>query len=280
MAPPPRPVSRAEATVWRVLGWGPSAAAVYAAICAAGGCRPLGEATPRVVLAGILWGIFVYGGTLMLRGWATRAWGRAHQALVAGDDVAAERQARRLCAVTRIAPDYHSAALGELAAVAMRRGELDLARSTLESILRTPWLAGAGRAGVLYTLASAHALAGRPADGRCALAEGDAVAPHRLAVWSAVAGAHLAIAEGAFDEARGKLDEAATRAADLRSVAASKLVQALRAYCAQKTGAAPGDVRDLLSSASPLSRRQVGHYLRAWPDFEAFLAGRGVVVEA
>lgn len=280
MGPPPRPVSRAEAALWRVLAWAPSAVAAYVALSTVAGCRPLGTATPRIVLGGILWGVVVYGVTHVIRAWAGRTWRRADQALRAGDDVSAERYARLLCAVTRAAPDFHCVGLGELASVAMRRGELDLARSTLEAALHAPWLVGPVRAGLLYTLASASALAGRHADGRRALAQGDAVAPQRLAVWSSVAGAHLAIAEGTFDEARARLDAVAKRAEDLHSVAASKLVQALRAWCAQKTGASPEEVRDLLAPASPLSRKQIGHYLRAWPELEAFLLDRGVVVEA
>jgi hypothetical protein len=278
-APAPRPVSRFEATAWRVLAWTPSAAAAYVALGTVGGCRPIGDATPRVVLLGILWGVLVYGAAFALRAWAHRAWPHAQQALRAGDDVAAEAAMRRICTMTRVAPDYHAACLGGLAQVAMRRGELDTARAILESTLATPWLVGPGRAGLLYTLSSVHALAGRPAEGRRSLAAGDAVAPQRLAVWSAVAGAHLAIAEGAFAEARAKLDAVSKRAEDLQSVASSKLAQALRAYCAQKTGSTPDEVGALLASASPLSRRQVGHYLRAWADFEAFVVERGVVVE-
>lgn len=278
MAPVPRPVSRAEVLAVRTVVWTPSAFAAYAAIGSVAGCRPLGRETPGAVLLGILWGVVVYAGAHLLRSWAMRAYTKAQQALRAGELDAAEAAMRRICAVARAAPDYHAAALGGLGHVAMRRGDLGGARSILESTLGSPWLVGAGRASLLYTLSSVHALSGHPDVGHRTLAQADAIAPKRLAVWSSVVGAHLAIAEGAFDRAAAKLEVASNGAEDLQSVGATKLVQALWAFSLQRSGGSPEQVRAHLLAASPLSRRQVGHYLRAWPDLDAFLVEQSAVV--
>jgi len=279
MAPVPQPVSRSEAGVWRAVTWGPPAFAAYAALASGAGCRPFGHATPAAVLLGILWGVAAFGLAHGLRAWAGPALRRAHESLVAGQVDEAEARLRRLCAFTRFAPAYHAVCLGGLGQVAMRRGDLDAALRIHEAALGGPWLQGASRAAVLYTSASVRALRGEPAPGHRALAEADALAPPRLAVWSAVAGAHLAIAEGAFEKAAGKLETAWSAADDLRSVAARKLVQALWAFCLQRSRGPEEQVRAHLREAAPLSRRQVGHYLDAWPDLDAFLAERSVVVD-
>ncbi len=279
MAPVPAPISRAEVRAWRAVAWGPPALAAYAALASVAGCRPFLHATPGVVLLGILWGVLAFAAAHGLRAWAARGWRGASEALLAGDVDDAEARLRGLCARTRFAPEYHAAALGVLGQVAMRRGDLDAALRIHRSALGSPWLHGASRAGVLYTSATRRALRGAPAEGQRALAVADAIAPKRLAVWSAVAGAHLAIAEGAFERAAGKLEAAWGDAEQLQSVGARKLVQGLWAFCLQRSKAPDEQVRLHLDAAAPLSRRQVGHYLDAWPDLDAFLVERSVVVD-
>ena len=101
-----------------------------------------------------------------------------------------------------------------------------------------------------------------------------------MAVWSSVAGAHLAIAEGSFADAAAKLEAASADVEGLQTVAAARFVQALWAYCLHRTGASTEQLRPHLQAASPLSRRQIGHYLAAWPDLAEFLQGNGVTLEA
>jgi hypothetical protein len=166
-----------------------------------------------------------------------------------------------------------------LGQIAVRRGDLDVALNVERSALDSPWLIGTARANALYSLAMLHALRAEPAAGHRVLAEADALATPRFAVWSAVVAAYLAMTEGDHGKAAARLESAWAAENELRVPALRSLLQALWAFCLSRTGGHEDQIRDHLRAASPLSRDQVGQYLRAWPDFEAFVVEHALVVE-
>jgi hypothetical protein len=253
--------------------------AAYAALMSVGGCMTFGRATPVLAMAGILWGMLAYATRMAIGSWAGNTWRRVQEALAVGQIDEAEIHLRRLCAVVRFAPDHHATYLVGLGQIAVRRGDLDAALHVEQSALASPWLVGTARANALYSLAMLHALRAEPAAGQRVLAEADALATPRLAVWSAVAAAYLAMAEGDFAKAGSKLEAAWAAEDQLRIPALRSLLQALWAFCLSRTGGPEDQVRDHLRASTPLSRDQVGHYLRAWPDFEAFAVEHALVVE-
>jgi hypothetical protein len=273
----PRPISRREARAWQLLVWGPPAVAAYAALMSVGGCQTFGRLTPAFAMAGILWGITAYATRIGVGSWAGHTWRRAQEALAEGRLDAAEVHLRRLCAVVRFAPAHHATYLVGLGQVAVRRGDLDAALHLEQSALASPWLVGTSRAHALYALAVAHALRAETDAGARALSGADALATPRLLVWSAVIGAYLAVAEGDFANAAARLEAAWGRRDELQVPAMRNLIQALWAFCLQRTGGADDDVRVHLHAAAPLSREQLGHLLRAWPDFDAFLREHALV---
>ncbi len=276
----PRPISRREARTWQLVVWGPPAVAAYAALMSVGGCQTFGGATPTLAMIGILWGVAAYTLRMAIGAWAGNAWRRVQDALAAGRIDEAELQLRLLCAGVRFAPDHHATYLVGLGQLAARRGDLDAALLIEQSALASPWLVGTARAGALFAVAMVHALRGEPTAGYRALTEADALATKRLVVWSAVVAAYLAVAEGEFGKAAGRLESAWEHEEDLKVPAMRHLVQALWAFCLSRSGGADDDVRAHLRAASPVARDQVGHYLRAWPDLDAFLVEHALVVES
>ncbi len=281
MKPVPAAVSRAEHLAWRVAAWGPPALGVYAALVSTTCSRPLGQATPIAVLVLILWGVTVYGVAYLARDRSQRAWRRTDEALLAGDLDAAEGELRRMCTLLRPWAGAHAGCLGKLGQVAMLRGDLDAAQRLLQAALFSPWMCGPERAGPLYTLSAVHALGGNPAAGRRALLEADAVAPRSLAPVSGLIGAQLAIAEGDFEKAAAELEaRSKLEVAPGELLRTNPVIHAIWAYCLARAGAPEDQVRRHVASALPLSRRMMGHYVRAWPDFGAFLVEQDVAVEA
>jgi hypothetical protein len=251
---------------------------VYAALASTAGCRPLGHATPTAVLVGILWGVAIYGVAYLVRDVSHRAWRRIEEALRGDDLDAAEAELRRMCTLLRPWAGAHTGYLGKLGQLAMLRGDLDTALLVLRSALASPWLGGAARASPLYALSAVHALRRDPAAGRRARLEADAVAPKSLATTSGWIGAQLAIAEGDFAKAAAEL-AARSKLEVAQSQRAHPVVEATWAYCLARAGASTEEVRQHLTSASPLPRKKIDHLLRAWPDLGAFLVEHGVVFE-
>jgi len=281
MTPVPAAVSRAEYLAWRVATWGPPALGVYAALASTTGCRPLGQATPIALLVLILWGVVVYGAAYLVRARSHRAWRRTDEALQAGDFDAAEGELLRMYTLLRPWAGAHAGYLGKLGQVAMLRGDLDAALRLLHQALFSPWIRGPERAGPLYTLSAVHALRGDAAAGRRALLEADAVAPRSLASVSGLIGAQLAIAEGDFEKAAAELEaRSKLEVAPGEVLRTNPMIHAIWAYCLARAGAPEDEVRQHVASASPLSRKMMGHYVRAWPDFGAFLIEQDVAVEA
>jgi hypothetical protein len=276
----PRPISRREARAWQLVVWGPPAVAAYAALMSVGGCHTFGPATPALAMAGILWGMLAYATRMAIGSWASRTWCRVQDALSVGQIDEAEVHLRRLCAGVRFAPDYHATYLVGLGQIAVRRGDLDAALHVEQSALASPWLVGTARANALFSLAMLHALRAEPAAGHRALAEANALATRRLAVWSAVVAAYLAITEGDYGKAAARLESAWAAEDQLRLPALKSLLQALWAFCLSRTGGPEDQVHEHLRATARLSRDQVGHYLRAWPDFNAFVVEHALVVEA
>ncbi len=276
--PAPRPISRREARIWQLVVWGPPAVAAYAALMSVGGCHTFGSATAALAMAGILWGMTAYALRMAIAGWAGHVWRSVQEALADGRIDAAEVHLRHLCAAVRFAPAHHATYLVGLGQIAARRSDLDAALHLEQTALASPWLVGTSRANALYALAMTHALRAEPAAGTRALVEADALATPRLQVWSAVVGAYLAVAEGDFGKAAARFEAAWERQDELHVPAMRHLVQALWAFSVSHTGAASLEVEAHLHAAAPLSREQVGHYLRAWPDFDAFLLEHGLVV--
>jgi hypothetical protein len=274
----PHPISRREARAWQLVVWGPPTVAAYAALMSVGGCHTFGHATPTVALIGVLWGMVAYATRLTIGSWAAHTWRRVQDALAAGHIDDAEVHLRRLCAAVRFAPDYHATYLVGLGQIAVRRGDLDAALILEQSALASPWLVGTPRANALFALAMVHALRAEPAAGYRALAEADALATRRLVVWSGVVAAYLAMSEGDHAKAAARLESAWAAEDQLRLPALRSLLQALWAFCLSRTGGPEDQVRDHLRAAAPLSREQVGQYLRAWPDFEAFVVEHALVV--
>ncbi len=273
----PHPISRREARAWQLVVWGPPTVAAYAALMSVGGCQTFGRLTPAFAMAGILWGITAYAIRMAVASWAGHTWRSVQEALVAGHFDEAEIHLRRLCTGVRFAPAHHATYLVGLGQIAARRSDLDAALQLEQSALASPWLVGTSRANALYALAMAHALRAESAAGARALAEADALATPRLLVWSAVVAAYLAVAEGDFGKGAARLEGAWAREGELQVHATRDLVQALWAFCLSRSGGADDQIRAHVHAAAPLSREQVGHYLRAWPDFEAFAVEHALV---